>query len=410
MNNFLSQDWAGLVIAAVIALIGYIVWRTARGRTSKWLRWPLTAISSVVLLAGVALFAGAIIHLVQVARLGAAYPMPGESFDVRGYRLHLMRKGENQVNENGRTPTVVLISGGYAQGLALHHLYEALSKDTRTIIFDRAGAGWSERSPEPRTVRNDVADLKRLLDAAGEQGPFVLSGHSWGGLFAYQFAGRYPDLTAGIVLLDATPFEMVRGEFAASMGGYGSLLRMSAIAQLFGLDGFIWSMAGVNVSDPDKEGFLFPPLKDIWPLYRAGDIHVRAAISGAESMATNVAQSDDFVDEPGALGDIPMLVIYQESLVPDYSKLTPEEQAKAREAGMKAFGKTAEEYDAFIQSMPAKAQAAMDGVVALSRNSQLIHPPKVSTHQFPYEHPEWVADRIRDMVERTRVTPTPLNQ
>src|SRR5690606_30002443 len=134
--------------------------------------------------------------------------------------------------------------------------------------------------------------------AAGEPGPFVLAGHSWGGLFAYQFAGLHPELTAGVVLLDATPFGMMKGEFGGSLKGYGGLMRMGAFAKLFGLDGLIWGMAGVNDNDPDKDDFMFPPLRDIWPLYQAGDVRVRGGISAAESMETNIARADEVVDDP----------------------------------------------------------------------------------------------------------------
>jgi len=402
MNTFLSHDWAGLVIAAVIALVGWVVWRIARSRSSKWLRWPLSGLGGFVAVIGGVLFIGAIVHLVEIVRVSAKHPLPGEAFDVGGYRLHLMRNGENHISAQGRTPTLVLVSGGYAQGLALHHLYEALAKDTRTIIFDRAGAGWSERSPEPRLVRNDAADLKRLLEAAGEPGPYVLAGHSWGGLFAYEFAAFYPELTAGVVLLDATPFEFVGGRFSPSLSGFGMVMKLGGIARLFALEGVFNRAIGFDIGEPGDEGFLFPPLANIWELYKAGDIRARGGIAGAESMMENIAQSDDLITEPGALGNIPMLVIYQESILPDPSTLTPEQQEQARVAMMKAFKMTAEDYEEFMRDAPALTQKALDDVAALSNNSTVIHPPEKSTHQFPYEHPEWVADRIREMIEKTR--------
>jgi hypothetical protein len=175
------------------------------------------------------------------------------------------------------------------------------------------------------------------------------------------------------------------------------------MAQLFSLDGVMWSMAGVNISDPDKEGFLFPPLKDIWPLYQAGDIRVRGGISTAESMETNIERVDELVDEPGSLGDIPMLVIYQKSMMPDYSAMSAEEQESMRQASARAMKMTVEEYDDFMERAPAMIQQTLDGVVALSRQSRLIHPPEGSTHQFPYEHPEWVADRIREVLKSGQV-------
>lgn len=79
-----------------------------------------------------------------------------------------------------------------------------VAKFTRVCSYDRAGYGWSDASPEPRTSRQIAGELKSLLDAAGEKGPFVMVGHSFGGYNVRVFAGRYPRDVAGMVLVDAS--------------------------------------------------------------------------------------------------------------------------------------------------------------------------------------------------------------
>ena len=64
-------------------------------------------------------------------------------------------------------------------------------------------AAWSDLGPKPRTIHQEVFDLERLLRAAGEQGPYIVVGHSLGGMVARVFAERYARQTAGVVLVDA---------------------------------------------------------------------------------------------------------------------------------------------------------------------------------------------------------------
>jgi pimeloyl-ACP methyl ester carboxylesterase len=79
----------------------------------------------------------------------------------------------------------------------------ALAGTTRVCTYDRAGQGWSEDSPRPADAVSAVTDLHRLLAAAGESGPYVLAGHSSGGVHALTFAARYPVDVSGTVLLDS---------------------------------------------------------------------------------------------------------------------------------------------------------------------------------------------------------------
>jgi pimeloyl-ACP methyl ester carboxylesterase len=75
---------------------------------------------------------------------------------------------------------------------------------TRVCSYDRAGYGWSDPGPEPRTVSEISKELKVVLDAASEKGPFVLVGHSFGGFIVRVFTHLYPGVVAGVVLVDAS--------------------------------------------------------------------------------------------------------------------------------------------------------------------------------------------------------------
>lgn len=79
-----------------------------------------------------------------------------------------------------------------------------LARTGRVCSYDRAGLGWSDPSPLPRDAEHAAAELHALLAAAGEAGPFVLVGHSLGGLYTLAYAALYPDEVAGLVLVDAT--------------------------------------------------------------------------------------------------------------------------------------------------------------------------------------------------------------
>jgi pimeloyl-ACP methyl ester carboxylesterase len=137
-----------------------------------------------------------------IMRAGDAkrYPPPGQLVDVGGYRLHLHCVGQG-------SPTVVLDAGLGSFSLDWAAVQSQLGTSTRVCAYDRAGLG---RSAPPRrgrrTPRTQVRELRLLLAAAKIPGPYVVVGHSWGGLLARLFAYVYPAQTAGVVLLDATTF------------------------------------------------------------------------------------------------------------------------------------------------------------------------------------------------------------
>ena len=122
--------------------------------------------------------------------------MTGQLVDVGGHKLHISCTGTG-------SPTVVLEGGFAATSATWGWVAPAVAQHTRVCVYDRAGRGWSE-SAAPQDGVAIATDLHTLLARAGEPGPYVLAGHSFGGLYVMTFAARYPDQVAGMVLLDST--------------------------------------------------------------------------------------------------------------------------------------------------------------------------------------------------------------
>jgi pimeloyl-ACP methyl ester carboxylesterase len=139
---------------------------------------------------------GAIYQSVASAADRRAFAPPGRMVDVGGYRMHLHCTGQG-------SPTVVLEAGAGTPSGVWAWVQPEVTQQTRVCTYDRAGSGWSEPGPGPRDAGSIAGELHTLLRRAGERRPFVLAGHSLGGQYALMFAERYPEETAGLVLIDA---------------------------------------------------------------------------------------------------------------------------------------------------------------------------------------------------------------
>jgi pimeloyl-ACP methyl ester carboxylesterase len=105
-------------------------------------------------------------------------------------------------SNSGSAPAVVFESGIGATSQNWLRLQRTVAHETRTISYDRAGLGWSNAAAESPTPEALARDLRHLLAAAEIPGPYVVVGHSFGGLVARQFAVAYPGLVTGLVLVD----------------------------------------------------------------------------------------------------------------------------------------------------------------------------------------------------------------
>jgi pimeloyl-ACP methyl ester carboxylesterase len=125
------------------------------------------------------------------------FPPPGKLVDVGGYRLHLYESG------SGNIP-VILDAGLGLNSLEWCLVQPAVAEFARVCSFDRAGYGWSDRGPLPRTSLQMIHELHMLLEKAELPKPYILVGHSLGGINVQLYAHHYPDEVAGLILVDSS--------------------------------------------------------------------------------------------------------------------------------------------------------------------------------------------------------------
>jgi len=268
-----------------------------KSRVFVWLkRITLWLVIGIVALAAL----GAIYQAVATEMDKRAYPPPGQMVDVGGYRLHLYCTG---ANVNG-SPTVILEQGGGGNTLGWFLVQPEVAKATRVCSYDRAGQGWSGPAPEPRDGESIAKDLHTLLQNAGIPGPYVLAGHSYGGLFVRAYAAYYPEEIVGLVLLDsAHPDEWTRtpegqAQYKSDSQVYGVARILARLGLLrFGPNPFKVtpsSLPGLSVQQ-NAEWNALVTTAQFWD---TTDIESRAIL---ETMAQVRAGT--------SLGDLPLMVV-----------------------------------------------------------------------------------------------------
>lgn len=226
------------------------------------------------------------------------YPPPGRLVDAGGFKLHIYCIGESKPG----TPTVILetLAGGTSLGWAW--MQPEVAQTTLVCAYDRAGRGWSEPIPEARDASQVVQDLHTLLVNAGIPGPYILVGHSLGGIYARLFAADYPNEVAGMVLLDsAHPEQLVRyPAWGAAFDDYQRQLVYFPWLARLGLFRLYFAAGG----ELDFESL--PPaqraaLKAFWS-------SPRYFVSQAQEMRTASAIYER-AQSPGGLGAMPLVVV-----------------------------------------------------------------------------------------------------
>ena len=223
------------------------------------------------------------------------FPAPGNLIDVGGFKMHISCMGEG-------SPTVILetLSGGTSSYWGW--VQPEVAKSTRVCVYDRAGRGWSEPDPEPMTLGRTVRNLHTLLTNARVEGPYVLVGHSIGGIYVRQFAAEYPGEVAGMVLVDASnPHQFDR--YPELRNENENYLQMSTVFPTLARLGifrlyFAWGgeIDFADMKEPQKS-----EIRTIWssPEYFVSQ---RAEVKAGPGI---------FADgqKLGRLGDLPLLVI-----------------------------------------------------------------------------------------------------
>lgn len=153
------------------------------------MKWFLIGIVTLVLL-------GVIYQASAVELDKRNYTARGQLYMVNGHQMHIVCKGQG-------SPAIILQAGGAAESLWWYQIQNQLAEHTRVCAYDRPGYGWSEPVSRSHDALTIVNELHALLGQAGISAPYVMAGHSYGGVLTRIYTRQYPDEVAGIVLVDS---------------------------------------------------------------------------------------------------------------------------------------------------------------------------------------------------------------
>lgn len=381
MLAVLGHDAGGLAFAAALA---------GTGALAAMAGAPTLACAALVL-AGVLLGAGALRHLWLVRRAEAAHRPPGRLVDVGGFRLHVRADGSG---DGAGRPPVVWFAGGHGSGALMLHLHRALEAHTRSILIDRAGTGYSDTGPFPRSTAREMRECWAALDAAGERGPFVLAGHSFGGLLAAAMARHRPEAVAALVLLDATPPDtIVYGPRLSALREMRRGALLAGVLRAFGLHESPLERAQRKAAPQVFDAMARTLGADAMAAERALGIRTRGMLSAAsiyaelsaEGMARAAWESATY---DGDLGDMPVYVVApgDSAEVESLPELTGASAGEA-ERMRRVIRRTRERY------------------LSVSTRARRVIAPPGTGHNFPYEVPTFVAGVVMQVVDEVRSRP-----
>ena len=334
--------------------------------------WQIAGVS----LAGLGLFlfvflcCTALYHAINLARDERRYPATGKLVDVGGYRLHVSVHGEGG-------PTVVMDAGLAHVSAVWSFVQPEVAKFTRVCTFDRAGHAWSQRGPMPRTSGQICQELHALLANAQIEGPYVLVGHSFGGLNMYHYASMYPEEVAGLVLLDALSKD-IRLHVPRELGYFivASRLKFFLFSRLtrLGVTRFYLRVKGTDAAGD----FIVHLPREIRQAVIAGYMRKTFVAAGRESAALRASIEQVRLAAP--LRDIPLVVVAHG--VPEMFSGLPSAAEVIR--------------------MEQRWQKMQMELAQLSPSGKFLVAEK-SGHRIHLEQPELVVEVIRQVVEAARM-------
>jgi pimeloyl-ACP methyl ester carboxylesterase len=260
--------------------------------------------------------AGAIYQAIATELAERAYPPPGEMIDVGGYSLHINCVGQG-------SPTVVLDAGSGGMSAQWVRVQREVSGTTRVCAYDRAGMGWSEMGPEPRDAKQITGELHTLLSIAGIEEPYVLVGHSFGGMYMQTYVARYPDEVAGVGLVDSsTEPEQFSQPPEAQDSNEPQKQSSAAVPQLVRLGvslparlGVVRLLSKLDPASPDLPSQQRAQIDALTPSTRQWTTSALEFLAPTQTLRPG---------SPGSLGNKPLAVVTAGSSEPSWLKLQDE--------------------------------------------------------------------------------------
>jgi pimeloyl-ACP methyl ester carboxylesterase len=237
---------------------------------------------------------GSLLEALTERRERRRFRAPGRMVDVGGYRLHVNVTGDAQGG-----PTVILDSGMVSFSSNWAWVQPEVARVARAVSYDRAGLGWSDRGPRPRDAGRSATELHAALHEIGVTGPYVLAGHSYGGLVLRAFAALYRDEVAGMVLVDAShPDQWARFGVSSKVLGWSN--KVGSVVARFGV---------FRVFNGE-----YRLLAEGLPSRAYDELMALASTPRALATAGDAALAWDeisrpLVNEAGNLGDLPLIVL-----------------------------------------------------------------------------------------------------
>jgi pimeloyl-ACP methyl ester carboxylesterase len=299
---------------------------------------------------------------------------PGAFVSVGDHALHLYCAGEG-------SPTVILEAGLGDGSINFRSLQSRVARFTRVCAYDRAGYGWSESGAEPRDMNTLVGELETLLAEAGETGPYVLAGHSFGGVIALAFTARNPEAVSGVVLIDSShPGQMKALEAVPEVVAVQDM-EIASLSELVGAAeaGALPAEAVIAGAPP----VLSPALQQTWAELFVSAKQLKAMTAEYASIEDAFAQASRADD----IGSTPLIVLSR--------GIGLEGQLPAE--ALDALGLTPE----VLQRFNDVWSGLQVDLASLSTDSKRIVAER-STHYVYYGQPELVEAAIRELVREAR--------
>ncbi len=344
-----------------------------KSRGAGCLRWlGRVVLGGLVLIAGLAAI-GAIYQAVASARDAKAYKPIDQMVDVNGIQMRLDCRG------NG-SPTVVLEAGAGSSSIYWALIQDDVAEFTRVCSYDRAGMGWSDSVRGELSPRQVAGMLHDLLEKGGVQPPYLMAGHSLGGVYVRAFAAEYPEDVVGMVLVDSShesqnqkvppEFEKLSKAQTASLQFFRIAAPLGVVRAFKMLDAGI---ASLPLAEEEKGSLLAE-------MYRT-------SYWGASAREANmfVAYSSQ-PRELNSLGDMPLIVLSEEMNGRKlYQQIPPAYQSQIT---LEMMERQAEDFNRM-----------QDELTALSTRGKRIVVGE-SGHFIQLDAPRVVIDAIRDVFEQ----------